>query len=66
MDEILHLIWQINYTRDKEAICLVISHVSCYNDIAGQIKWENNELSFGSRSECLVLLHTRFEKSILI
>lgn len=67
MDEILHLIWQINYSRDtKEAIYLVIRYVSCHKDIAGEIKWGNNELSFGSRSECLLLLHTRFEKGILI
>lgn len=67
MNDVLHLLWQINYMRDsKDALVLIILHVSKFHEIAGKISWDNNELSFGSTGECIYLLNTRFDKGILV
>jgi len=69
MDKILHLVWQINYNRlgNKPPISLTITYVRHDNEIAGTINnGEGKLLSFGTKTECEVLLDTRFEKGIYI
>ena len=72
MNDILHLLWQINYKRGpKDSLSLVIRYVSPTHNIAGEILWKDKEwgdqeLRFGSTGECIYLLNTRFEKGILV
>jgi len=62
MDDILHLIWQINYK--VEQVSLTIDYVgAATGNVAGTINLKNgSKLSFSSINECQHLLDTRFEK----
>lgn len=61
MDEILNIIWQINF---KSTVIneLCITHVKAGKDISGVIKSIHGDLSFSNIEECKYLLNTRFVK----